>query len=59
MHDVYQDDPDIVMSPGRSSKLQANTKLASHKKSLILPKISEENRNINIENMRMLKRILS
>jgi len=29
------------------------------KKSLILPKLAEENRRINFENMRMLKRILN
>ena len=29
------------------------------KKSLILPKLEEENRRINFENLRMLKRILN
>jgi hypothetical protein len=29
------------------------------KNSLILPKLAEENKRINIENMRMLKRILN
>ena len=35
-----------------------NNKKKIVKKSLILPKLAEENKRINFENMRMLKRIL-
>ena len=36
-----------------------NNKKKNVKKSLILPKLAEENKRINFENMRMLKRILN